>query len=198
MPDRAAGHAAVARIARPDAFAGADILAFDAAYADMAAGCRFLIARGSDRGRPASPPVIAVRRACNCLKELDRFLVLMVDACNAGQGAPHGNRTMYVREGDGAARLCRVKALRGPFAKDAPRLRAIGRIRGLTSGDAPAEVASRPKADLALATMGHDIAEQADGAPFVLGDQTLAVIAAFYLLLADRLRGLLGGAQPQA
>jgi len=184
--------------------AGADLAAFDAAHADMVAGCAFLIARGSDliargsdRGRPASPPVIAVRRACNCLKELDRFLVLMIDAGNAAQGAPHGLRTMYVREGDAAARLCRVRALRGPFAKDTPRLRAIGRIRALASGDAPAEVASRPKKDLALATMGHDIAEQAQGAPFVLGDQALAVIAAFYLSLADRLRALVvGGSLP--
>jgi hypothetical protein len=167
--------------------------AFDAAYADMVAGCAFLIARGADHGRPASPPVIAVRRACNCLKELDRFLVLMIDAGNAGQGAPHGLRTMYVRDGDAAARLCRIKALRGPFAKDTPRLRAIGRIRGLASGDAPAEVASRPKADLALATMGHDLAQQARGAPFALGDPTLAVIAAFYLAIANRLRALVIG-----
>jgi hypothetical protein len=170
--------------------------AFDAAYADMIAGCAFLIARGADRGRPVSLPVIAVRRACNCLKELDRFLVLMIDAANAAQGAPHGLRTMYVRDGDAAARLCRVKPLRGCFARDTPRLRAIGRIRALASGDAPAEIASRPRADLALATMGHDITEQADGAPFVLGDQTLAVIAAFYLSLADRLRALVSGNAP--
>lgn len=190
MPDRIVGQLALARVAAPLAFAGADIAAFGAAYKAMVAGCRFLIARGGQQGGPASPPVIAVRRACNCLKELDRFLVVMIDACDAPNSAPHGARVLYVREGDAAGRLCRVKALRGAFANDVPRLRAIGRIRALTLGDAPAEAGSRPMADMALSTMGHDLADQAPGAPFVINDQTLAVIAAFYLALADRLRAM--------
>ncbi len=139
------------------------------------------------------PPVIAVRRACNCLKELDRFLVLMVDACNAGHAAPHGTRTVYVREGDAALRLGRTAVLRKAFALDAPRLRAIGRIRALATGDAPAEAGSRPRADLALATMGDDPADQARHAPFVLGDRALAAIAAYYLALAERLHALVLG-----
>jgi hypothetical protein len=166
-------------------------MAFVAAYAAMHAGCRFLMARGPDGSSYVPPPVIGIRRACNCLKELDRFLVVMIDACVAADSAPHGNRAVYVREDDAAGRLRRNKALHRAFACDIPRLRAIGRVRALALGDAPAEAGCRPMADLALATMGHDLADQAHGAPFALGDGTLAEIAAYYLSLADRLRGLL-------
>jgi len=193
LPDRAAGHLTVARSARPGAFAGADVAACDAAYVALEAGCRFLIARGAAPGGFAPPPVIAVRRACNCLKELDRFLIVLIDACALAYGAPHGTRALYVREGDAAARLCRVRPLRAAFANHIPRLRAIGRIRALSLGDAPAEAASRPMADLALATMGYNLAEQAPNMPFVLGDQTLAVVAAFYLALGDQLRDIVVG-----
>lgn len=172
----------------------ADTAALAAAYDDMAAGCRFLIARGLDASGRNVPPGIAMRRAANCLKELDRFLVVMIDACVAPDSAPHGNRAVYVREGDAAARLCRIRMLHGAFARDIARLRAIGRIRGLALGDAPAEVASRPMRDLALATMGHDLADQAPGAPFALGDRALGAIAAYYLSLADRLRGVIAAA----
>jgi len=194
LPDCAA---AARQIAPAGAFAGADLAAFDAAFAAMDAGCRFLIERSAFPGGFVPPPVIAVRRACNCLKELDRFLVVMIDAAAAGYGAPHGNRALYVREGDAAARLCRVRPLRHAFSSDLPRLRAIGRIRALTLGDAPAEVACRPMADLALATRGHILADQADGAAFALGDETLAVIAEFYRTLGDRLRDLVAAASPQ-
>ena len=208
LPDRVTGHDAAplpapapfpstaAPTALPAVFAGADCAGLDAAYADMIAGCHFLIARGADRDCAALPPVIAVRRACNCLKELDRFLVLMIDASNAGHAAPHGTRTVYVREGDAALRLGRTAVLRRAFALDAPRLRAIGRIRALATGDAPAEAGSRPRADLALATMGDDPADQARHAPFVLGDRVLAAIAAYYLSLAERLHAMVSGAVP--
>jgi len=188
LPDRAA---ALARTGRAQAFGGADHAAFVAAHAAMQDGCRFLIARGADRRGFVPPPVIAVRRACNCLKELDRFLVVMIDACFAADGAPHGNRAVYVRDGDAAGRLCRNAALRRVFARDIARLRAIGRIRALSLGDAPAEAGCRPTADLALATLGDDLADQAPGAPFALGDRTLAAIAGFYLALADRLSALI-------
>jgi len=191
LPDRAATLAALLRKGPGGPFAGADEAGFAAAHAAMHAGCAFLIARGADGAGYTPPPVIGIRRACNCLKELDRFLVVMIDAAAAAYGAPHGDRVIYVREGDAAARLGRNPALRTLFARDLARLRAIGRIRSLALGDAPAEVGCRPMADLALATMGHDLADQAPGAPFALGDRTLAAIAAFYLDLAERLRGLL-------
>ncbi len=190
MPDRAAALAALARTGRAGSFAAADPAAFAAAHAAMQDGCRFLIARGADGRGYLPPPVIAVRRACNCLKELDRFLVVMIDACLAADSAPHGNRAVYVREGDAAARLCRNPALRRAFAPDIPRLRAIGRIRALSLGEAPAEAGCRPMADLALATLGHDPADQARGAPFALGDRTLAEIATYYRALADQLHAL--------
>jgi hypothetical protein len=193
LPDRVLGHTALAQIQRPGVFAGADTVAFDAAYRDMLAGCQMLMARGADHNGPAVPPVIAVRRACNCLKELDRFLILMVDACSAAHTPPHGTRTVYVRESDAAARLSRTAALRQAFGKEAPRLRAIARIRALATGDAPAEAGSRPRADLALATMGDNLADQARHAPFVLGDRALAAIATYYISLAQRLDLLLSG-----
>lgn len=191
LPDRAATLAALVRKDRGGPFAGADEAGFAAAYAALRAGCAYLIARGADGAGYTPPPVIGIRRACNCLKELDRFLVVIIDAAAAACGAPHGDRVIYVREGDAAGRLARNPALRAFFARDLARLRAIGRIRSLALGDAPAEVGCRPVADLALATMGHDLADQARGAPFALGDRTLAAIAVFYLDLAERLRGLL-------
>lgn len=191
LPDRAAALAALERRDRAHAFAAADLVAFDEARAAMQAGCRFLIARGADRRAYVPPPVIGIRQACNCLKELDRFLIVMIDACGAADSAPHGSRAVYVREGDAAGRLRRNRALHDVFARDIPRLRAIGRIRALSLGDAPAEAGCRPMADLALATMGHDPADQAEGAAFTLGHGTLAVIAAYYLALADRLHAIL-------
>jgi hypothetical protein len=191
LPDCAATLAVLAKQSRVGAFAGADEAAFAAAHAAMQAGCAYLIARGGEGAGYVPPPVIGIRRACNCLKELDRFLVVMIDALAAGHGAPHGDRAVYVREGDAAGRLGRNPALRRRFAPDLARLRAIGRIRALALGDTPAEAGCRPMADLALATRGHDVADQAPGAPFALGDRTLAAIARFYGDLAEQLRGLL-------
>jgi hypothetical protein len=172
---------------------GADRAAFAAAYADMVAGCAFLLARAT-HGRVAAPAsVIAVRRAANCLRELDRFLVVMIDACNAGQTVPQGTRAVYTRETDAAGRLRRAGPLRAAFAQDIVRLRAIGRIRALANGEYPAEAGCRPHSDLVCATGALGGTAQHSASALRLDDHALAAIARYYQALADRLQALIPG-----
>lgn len=161
--------------------------ALTAAHGALSAGCDFLIARGGARPPGAGSPLahrgIAARRAGNCLKELDRMLIVLIEAaCGEAMRGPARDGA-YARAGD-AAQLLDGSALRGHFRHDTPRLRAIGRLRAMACGDMATHAASRPGADLALATWGH--AANAPGA-IMLGDRVLAAIAEFYQALADRL-----------
>ena len=176
------------------ALPGADRAAFAAAHADMAVACAFLagrVARGL-RGAPAS--VIAVRHAANCLRELDRFLVVMIDACTAGRQPPQGTRAVYCREPDAAGRLRRAGPLRARFAGEIARLRAIGRLLALANGAYPAEAGCRPQTDLGLAMRGAGEPGRQAAATLLLDDHALAVVAGYYLTLADRLQALISGA----
>ncbi|WP_353227856.1 hypothetical protein [Novosphingobium sp.] len=194
MTDRGAGYAAVP----PAAVVPSG--SFGPAYAAMVAGCRFLIARGQGpHGVPAIRAPhrgVAMRRAGNCLRELDRMLSVLVDAGvadGAGGWLDSGTRKtpgVYAREGDAAHTIFRITALRTHFAADMPRLRAIGRIRAMATGDMAVEAASRPAVDLAAATMGRARCGHASPTALVIGDAALATIAEFYWVLADRLHRL--------
>ncbi len=165
----------------------ADPGALIAAHEALSAGCHFLIARGGARPPGAGSPLahrgIAARRAGNCLKELDRMLIVLIEAACGEVFRGPARDGAYVRAGDAALMLDR-SALRRHFHHDTPRLRAIGRLRAMACGDMATHAASRPGADLALATWGHAV--HAPGT-IMLGDRVLALIAEFYLALADRL-----------
>lgn len=161
--------------------------ALTAAHEALSAGCHFLIVRGGARPPGAGSPLahrgIAARRAGNCLKELDRMLIVLIEAaCGEALRGPARDGA-FARAGD-AALLLDQSTLRRHFHHDTPRLRAIGRLRAMACGDMATHAASRPGADLALATWGH--AGHAPGA-IMLGDRVLAAIAEFYQALADRL-----------
>ena len=161
--------------------------AIDAAYRALAAGCRFLIARGADAA--TVPAGVALRRGANCLNELDRMLAVLIAAGGWGQRAA-GRTDVYVRAGDAAQQMYHATALRARFAPDLPRLRALARVRALASGELAVVAGSRPQHDLALALHGT----AAPGAGFALDAAALAVIAGFYLTLGDRLLQLAKGA----
>jgi hypothetical protein len=192
VTDRGAGHAAVSHpaVVPSDSFA--------AAHAAMVAGCRFLIARGQGpHGVPAIRQPhrgVAMRRAGNCLRELDRMLSVMVDAGGWVDSGLRKTPGVYAREGDAAHTIFRITDLRAHFASDMPRLRAIGRIRAMATGDMAVEAASRPAVDLAAATLGRASCGHVSPTALVIGDAALATIAEFYWVLADRLQRLHAGA----
>lgn len=172
-----------------EGLAAADDAAVMVAYDVLAAGCRFLIARG---GRPGGGhPAIRWRMAGTTLKELDRFLALLLEAC--AQGERDGRSEMFPPpEADTPRRLARLGRPGAGFCREIPRLRAIGRVRHAACGDHLLMPGRRLQADLAMAVMGAGQSGRGGQhggrvAPEMC-DQSLAAIAEFYLAIADRLR----------
>jgi hypothetical protein len=156
-------------------------LALAEAHGSLQRGCAFLVARRNWPLPDLSDGELRVelRRAGNCLRELDRFLCLLLDACAAasmGQGA----LLAFERSHDAARKWRRI--VRSDM--EAQRLEAIARLRRTACGEQRGTPRAAPARDLALATAGL---AQAPAAPLRLGEDSLAAIALFYLELADGL-----------
>jgi len=198
VTERALGHARVGR-----ALPQGDVVVLHTAYAAMAAGCRFLIARG---GQPASGsdirPNIRLRRAGNCLNELDRFLSVMIAQCGHMAGlAPDGpadGAVDYPRRLDIARRLRRIEAHCGHVSSATTRLRAIGRIREMACGDGLLRPGAWLERDMAVATAGQAFIVAHPTKTPEISDQALAAIAEFYASIADRLYLFFVGAAAEA
>lgn len=136
----------------------------------MAAGCRFLIARAGGTPAPARPwpAQLRTRRAGNCLKELDRFLTVLMRECTRDAALPPGAPAM----------------LSGP---EILRLRAIGRLRLAACGTATPGPAGRLQRDLAIAGATPAPRHTQAGAELEISDAALGTIAEFYLAIAGRL-----------
>lgn len=166
------------------------------AHATLADGCAFLM-RPRAPGRaglchPASPALTSLRRAGNCLKELDRFLTLLLDACARASAMAPRDLAAFERWSNTAGKLRRISGPSAQSGAETQRLQAIDRLRRVACGD----VCGRPRAmlikDLAIATAGaarmphahpnpgHEPAES-------LSDSVLGVIAHFYLEIGNRL-----------
>jgi hypothetical protein len=172
---------------RPSATRGPVLPDVEAAYAALAAGVGFLVERGTRSPSPVSNPRVALRRGGNCLKELDRFLALLIDACVPS--AAVAALASLSRGGDVAGWLgC------NGFASAMPRLRAIARVRERACGDQVMGFGSWSKHDLAIATMGA--CGSADPYPQI-SNRALAAIAEFYLSIGDGLRRHHGGCAAQ-
>jgi hypothetical protein len=156
--------------------------ALQAAYDVLAAGTAFLIARGAQAPVPAANPRVALRWGGNCLKELDRFLAVLLDACVAPVAVPIAAPASLSHGSDVAGRLARHG-----FASAMPRLRAIARLREQACGDRAMGFGSWSRHDLAIATMGACGPEQAGAYPQI-SDRALAAIAEFCLSIGDSLR----------
>lgn len=162
-----------------------------AAQAAMTSGCRFLVDRGQAAGaaggaqRAVAGGRVAMRRAGNCLKELDRLLSILLDECARAGGMTAGRHRVFERSHDTARKLRRIDMLNGGRAADTVRLRAIARLRDLAcDGHLPGYIAFGPH-DLAVATAGL----AGVGAGMQITDQALGAIARFYLNIARRLLG---------
>ncbi len=159
---------------------------FQAAYAAMAAGCDFLIARESGQPGHGARPLVALRRAGNCLKELDRLLSILIDACLAPEDVVSDECASFSRVPDTARKLRRLDGAKGRFAVETLRLRAIARVRERACAEQVMAVASWCRRDMAVATLGHGV-EDSPGFPRI-SERALATIAQFYLTIADGLR----------
>lgn len=179
----------------------ADLSALLEAHAVMAAGCRFLISRnlraaaGAHLTQPY--PKIRLRMAGNGLKELDRFLSILIDECGRIGGLTPDARADFTSGAEMPRKLCRLDSLGGRFSRDMPRLRAIGRVRLAASGEQPIAFGARLDCDLAVASAGSASRQGVRGSNLEISDQALAAIAEFYLSIADRLRALFAGPETQ-
>jgi len=149
-----------------------------AAYRALAHGCTFLIARETIAA-PQSNAKTTLRRAGNCLRELDRLLCLLLDACAQSAAMPPATREAFERSHDAARKLRRIDTHGPAQGVDTARLHAIARLRRAASGETPGQPAHHNRRDLALAAGGR------------LGDNLtdwhLAQIARFYQAMAQNL-----------
>jgi len=160
----------------------ANAAAMAQAHASLERGCGFLLGR-ADWALPeltSGELRVEMRRAGNCLRELDRFLCLLLDSCAAADGMPDGALVAFERSHDAARKLRRI-------ADDdvaAQRLEAIARLRRIACGEQRGSPRGGHGRDLALATAG---AVLGGVGALRLGEDALAAMARFYLALADRL-----------
>jgi len=151
-------------------------------HATLAKACTFLI-RHRAPAHPNSPALTRLRRAGNCLKELDRFLTLLLDARARTDGMAARDLPAFERWTNTAGKLRRISG----SGTETQRLQAIDRLRRTACGD----MCGRPRAllikDLAIATSGaahpfpgHEPAES-------LTNAALAAIAEFYLEIGNHL-----------
>jgi len=151
-------------------------------HATLAKACAFLI-RHRAPAHPDSPALTRLRRAGNCLKELDRFLTLLLDARARTDGMAARDLPAFERWTNTAGKLRRISG----SGTETQRLQAIDRLRRTACGD----MCGRPRAllikDLAIATSGaahpfpgHEPAES-------LTNAALAAIAEFYLEIGNHL-----------
>lgn len=159
------------------------------AHAAAVKGCRFLIERVAEY-RVAPMPHheargIALRRGGNCLRELDRLLSLLLDACAQREGLSASALARFERSQDTAFKLRRI-VRHGSIGQTATlRLRAIARLRARACGDRRTGPVSPTARDLALATAGRSGICAGQSAPLALTDEVLGQIAQFYLDLIE-------------
>jgi hypothetical protein len=159
--------------------AEADILALQTAHATLMAGCRFLIARGAAEIEVPSSALVRLRVAGNHLKELDRFLTILISQSRAflDTGRNRGHRLPWDKQK--SQQTNPGWRLLGPYW---PRLRAIKRLRTVACEGPVDALGCMIARDLAIASAGR--AAPLDG-QLVIGDKALADIAQFYSTMAD-------------
>ena len=162
--------------------------AWGAAYDALVGGCGFLMGRARNTSPvPTTKPLVALRRAGNCLNELDRLLTILLDEGARLQGLPPRERTAFERSHDTPRKLRRLDALTGMAGTETQRLQAIARLRRIASGDLCGIPRAMLARDLASATGGLIGLVEAGDTGLFLSDATLAIIARFYLGIAERL-----------
>ena len=148
-------------------------------HATLANACAFLI-RHSAPAHPATPSLIRLRRAGNCLKELDRFLTLLLDACARAGGMAARDLPSFERWTNTAGKLRRISG----SSAETQRLQAIDRLRRTACGDERGRPPAMLIKDLAIATSGATSGEKPAES---LTNAALAAIAEFYLGIGNKL-----------
>lgn len=167
------------------------------AHETLLAGCAFLLRAGDRRpgAVPLSPTDVYARLQGNRLRELDRFLSILLDeTARAVRGAGHdGPGFARLRNTPNKLRLVETMAAeRGcahSAARDNGRLRAIGRISACLNHCAGVVHAAGMAGDVALANGRADENAPLSGASdrLRLSAQTLDAIGLFYREIGDRL-----------
>ncbi|WP_428334706.1 hypothetical protein [Novosphingobium sp.] len=170
-----------------------DSAALQRAHDALVAGAGYLIARAAQPCVAGTiMPNVRLRRSGNCLNELDRFLSVMIGECArlAGiveAGVPIDDAEDMPRRIDNARRLRRIEKHCGVETGATNRLLAIARIRNLACGDSLQRPGVWLERDMAVATAGAvAIVAHPTQAPEI-SDLALAVMAEFYVSIADRL-----------
>ncbi|RVU04940.1 hypothetical protein EOE18_09330 [Novosphingobium umbonatum] len=172
------------------------LAALQQAQANLRDGCQFLIRDGQahadahtaiTRPTPAYPPAFNQRRAGNALRELDRMLAIMLEACAWVLGASAHQLDVWDHWQDTSGKLRRIEAITRQTSHGTRRLHAIARLRRHYAAESKG---------LPQATLMRDWACALDGADMALPDthaswgqlaKGLGVIANFYLGLSERL-----------
>ena len=109
---------------------GARGVALARAHAALVAGCDFMVRHRAAVRPPTELAALASRRTtANRLRELDRFLSLLMDEIARSPRAcgPAGRSVLL--PGTMPGKLRRIEALIGVPSRDASRLRSIGRVQ---------------------------------------------------------------------
>ena len=157
-------------------------------YSTLLAGCEFVsrypVVEGIASGRtPSLAAKVQMRVTANRIRELDRFLaVLLNDTAGQISGAGH-DAEMFDRISNTSKKLLAVEQLAGMAAADHDRLRAMGRIAARLRGPSHHWRAASLIADMGIA--GGEIKEggKADlshGKAVIPLSLNLATISSFY------------------
>jgi hypothetical protein len=167
------------------------------AHATLRAGCAFLARHGEDGPQDATTLAQRAhsRMTGNRLRELDRFLSVLLDetALSLGRSGHDGKRFARLRNTPG--KLRRVEAMMASATQDHMRLRAIGRLSACLHHCAGVIHAESLHDDVLLAQGGRDAGAALPHAPknLRLSARTILEICAFYRAVGDRLlHGTLG------
>lgn len=158
-----------------------------AAHATLAAACSFLAARAS----ASTQLPLAPRVAGNHLKELERFLAVLIDECGGFRSGLARGRRAPVWQMPRDTGLPRSR--NGVLTAHMPRLRAIGRLRHAACDGALHTSREGLWRDLAVASVGVDVGgndgtcEAKARAAITITYGGLAEIAQFHLAIADEL-----------
>jgi hypothetical protein len=174
------------------------LAALQQAQDNLREGCQFLIRDGqahaaATRPSPSYPPAFNQRRAGNALRELDRMLAIMLEACAWVLGASAHQLDVWDHWQDTSGKLRRIEAITRQSSHGTRRLHAIARLRRHYAAESKGLPQATLMRDWACALDGAGRTVPDTHAPWGQLAEGLGVIAGFYLGLSERLaRRILG------
>ena len=166
------------RSCRPEADAACDPLT--RAYLTLLSGCSFWERHApiGDKLATGRRSTIVARLTGNRLRELDRFLSVLLDEAALRHGGPGHDRRAFARQRNTPRKLIAVARMMDLDGPSIPRLRAIGRISACLHHCSGVIHAPALRNDLRLAT-GRDVIDDEYPRLF-LSAESIAAICHFY------------------